>query len=135
VFELVFDWGIPMTGPFMSLLVVESIVVVLAPVAAFVHFLLGAEKEGRPLKNMFILLVALVYGVGVFIGSLVLSMSLWDLVWKSPWTGPFNGLPSWVLNTIVFWSASQFLFNIGGIILIIASCVGFVFVSREFTQL
>jgi len=135
VFELVFNWGIPLTGPFMSLLVVESVVVVLGPVAALVHSVVGAHIEGRPLKHLSILLVALVYGVGVFIGSLVLSMSLWDLIWKSPWTRPFNGLPGWVMNTIAFWSASLFLFNIGGLILIVASCLGFAYVAREFSQL
>jgi len=135
VFEVAFNWGIPMTGPFMSLLVVESIVVVLGPLAAFVHSILGAHMEERPLKHSCILLVALAYGVGVFIGSLVLSMSLWDLIWKSPWVGPFYGLPGWVLNTIVFWSASLFLLNIGGILLILASCLGFAFVSQEFSQL
>jgi len=134
ILELVFNWGIPITGPFMSLPVVESIVVVLGPVAAFVHSILGTEMEERPLKHLFVVLIALVYGIGVFIGSLILSMSLWDLVWKSPWIGPLMGLPDWVMNTIVFWSASLFLFNIGGIILIIASCVGFAFVAREFSQ-
>jgi len=135
MFELVFNWGIPLTGPFMSLLVVESAVVVLGPVAAHVHSVLGTQREERPLKHLFVLLVALVYGVGVFIGSLVTSMSLWDLIWKSPWTGPLMGLPGWVMNTIVFWSASLFLFNIGGILLIVASCLGFVFVAREFSML
>ena len=135
IFELVFNWGIPMTGPFMSLLAIESVALVLGPVAAFVYFILGADREEKPLKHLFILLLALVYGVGVFIGSLVLSMSLWDLIWKSPWIGPFNGLPGWVMNTIVFWSASLFLPAIGGIILIIASCLGFVLVTRELPQL
>jgi len=135
IFELVFDWGIPITGPFVSLLVVESIAVIAGPVAALIHAVVGAHGEGKPLEHAFILIVALVYGIGAFIGSLILSMSLWDLVWKSSWTGPLNGLPSWVINTVVFWSASLFLINIGGIALLITSCVGFVFVAKEFSPL
>jgi len=135
IFELVFDWGIPITGPFMSLVVVENIVVLLGPVAAFIHAVVGTHREEKPLEQAFILIVALVYGIGAFIGSLVLSMSLWDLVWKSPWVGPLFGLPGWVINTTVFWSASLFLINIGGIALLITSCAGFVFAAKEFSQL
>jgi len=135
IFELVFDWGIPFTGPFMSFQALEGIVVILGPVAAFVHSIVGAKREERPLAHASILLVALVYGIGVFVGSLVLSMSLWDLVWKSPWLGPLNGMPTWAINTVVFWSASLFLINLGGIILIIMACLGFVFVAKEFSQL
>jgi len=132
--ELAFNWGIAATGPFMSFLTVESVVIVLGSVVALGQAILGNKSEEKPLKHLLILLVALVYGVGVFIGSLILSMSLWDLIWKSPWTGPLNGLPSWVMNIIMFWSASLFLPAIGGIILIVASCLGFGFVAQEFPQ-
>jgi len=135
MFELVFGWGIPFTGPFMSLLALEGIAVILGPVAAFIHSVTGANRERRPLAHASILLVALVYGIGGFVGSLVLSISLWDIVWKSPWVGPLNGLPAWVISIIVFWSASLFLINIGGILLIITACLGFVFVAKEFSQL
>jgi len=135
IFELVFNWGIPFTGPFMSLLALEGIAVILGPVAALIHAVVGAKREGKPLAHASILLVGLVYGIGVFVGSLVLCMNLWDLVWKSPWTGPLSNLPTWVISTVIFWSASLFLINIGGIILIITACLGFVFVTREFSQL
>jgi len=135
IFELVFDWGIPFNGPFMSLLSLEGIAVILGPVAAFIHSIVGAKREARPLAHASILLVALVYGIGLFIGSLILSMSLLDLVWKSPWVGPLNGLPAWVISTIVFWSASLTLFDFGGVLLIITACLGFVFVAKEFSQL
>jgi len=135
IFELVFDWGISFTGPFMSLLALECITVILGPVAAFIHSIVGANREAKPLAHTSIFLVALVYGIGLFIGSLVLSMSFWDLVWKSPWIGPLTGLPSWVTNTVVFWSASLILMDIGGIILIITACLGFGFVAKEFSQL
>jgi len=134
IFELVFDWGIPFTGPFMSLLTLEGIAVILGPVVAFIHSIVGANREEKPLAHASILLVALVYGIGMLAGSLILSMNLWDLVWKSPWTGPLSGLPEWVISTIVFWSASLFLIDLGGIILIITACLGFVFVAKEFSQ-
>jgi len=133
-FELVFDWGVTLNGPFMSLVAPESIAVMLGPVAAFIHSIVGSNREERPLAHASIILVALVYGIGVFVGSLVLSMSLWDLVWKSPWTGPLNGLPAWIMSTVVFWSASLFLIDIGGIILIITACLGFAFVAKEFSH-
>jgi len=135
IFELAFDWGIPFTGPFMSLLPLEAISVILCPVAALIHSIVGANREERPLAHASILLAALVYGIGLFVGSLVLSMNLWNLVWKSPWIGPLNGLPDWVISTVVFWSASLFLIDLGGIILIIAACLGFAFVAKEFSQL
>jgi hypothetical protein len=135
VFDLIFDWGVPFTGPFMSLSVLESIIVVLGPVAAFTYSIVGTSREGKPLAHASVLLVALVYGIGVLVGSLVLSMNLWDLIWKSPWIGPLSGLPAWVISTAVFWSASLFLLNIGGIVLIITACTGFVFVAQEFSQL
>jgi len=135
MFELVFNWGIPFTGPFMSLLALEGIAIMLGPVAALIHSVVGTKREGRPLAHASILLVGLVYGIGVLVGSLVLCMSLWDLVWKSPWTGPLSSLPSWVVSTVIFWSASLFLIIIGGIVLIITACLGFVFVTKEFSQL
>jgi hypothetical protein len=135
VFDLVFDWGIPFTGPFMSLLALECIAVILGPVAALIHSVVGEKREERPLAHASISLLGLVYGIGVFVGSLVLCMSLWNLVWKSSWTGPLSGLPAWVISTVIFWSASLFLTNIGGVILIITACLGFVFVTKEFSQL
>jgi len=135
IYELVFNWGIPFTGPFMSFLALEAIVVVLGPVAAFINAIAGAKREDRPLAHASLLIVALVYGVGVFVGTLVLSTSLWDIVWKSPWTGPLNSLPTWITSTAVFWSASLLLVNLGGIILIVTACLGFVFVTREFSHL
>jgi len=135
IFQLVFDWEIPFNGPFMSLLALEAIVVILCPAAAFINSIAGAKREQRPLAHASILLVALVYGLGLFVGSLILSMSLWDIVWKSPWAGPLNALPSWVTTLVVFWSASLFLINIGGILLIITTGLGFVFVAREYARL
>jgi len=134
VWELVFDWGVSFGGPFMAVKALEAITVTLIPVAAFINAVVGDNIEGKPLAHAAALTVAFVYGIGVLVGSLVLSMSLWDLVWKSPWAGPLNTLPGLVVSTVVFWSASLFLVDIGGIMLVITACLGFVFVAREFMQ-
>lgn len=135
IYDLIFAWNLPFTGPFMSLVILESVVVILAPVAALVHTALDKQPRERLLPHSLVLLIALVYGVGAFIGGLVLSMSFWNLIWKAPWLGPLHGVSEWILTTVVFWSASLVLLDIGGILLIIAACLGFVHVSREFSRL
>jgi len=132
--ELIFSWDIPFTGPFLSLTVLESATVILAPIAATVYTVFNYVSEERLIPQVFTLLVALVYGLGAFIGSLVLSLSFWNWIWKSPWTGPFFNLPEWFMNMIVFWSASLILMDIGGILLIVAACLGFIFVGRELSK-
>jgi len=133
--DLVFAWDVPFTGPFMALTVLESVAVILGSVAASVSASFGQRSEERPFSHVFVLLVALVYGLGAFIGSLVLSMSFWDFIWKSPWVGPLHGVPEWVMNLVIFWSASLVLMDIGGILLIAGACLGFVYVAQEFAQL
>jgi len=135
ILDLIFGWGIPFAGPFMSLAVLESAVVVLAPIAACIGSVFAERLEERNVAHVFVLLVALVYGIGAFVGSVVLSMSFWNLVWKSPWLGPFYGVPEWVMSTVVFWSASLVLVDIAGILLIVGACLGFIHVAREFSQL
>jgi hypothetical protein len=135
VLDLVFEWDVPFTGPFLSLTLLESVVVILAPVAAMVHAVFSYDREERPISHAFALLVALVYGLGAFVGSIVLSMSFWNLIWQSSWTGLFHGLSDWVANMIVFWSASLVLMNIGGILLIGVAGLGFVCVTRELSKL
>lgn len=132
--NLIFDWNVPFTGPFMSMTILESMAIVLGSVAACVNSLLDHLYEARPFAHATTLLVGLVYGLGAFIGSLVVSMSFWNLIWKSPWLGPFYGISEWTMSTIVFWSASLVLMDIGGILLIAAACLGFLHVVREFSK-
>jgi len=132
--ELIFSWDIPFTGPFLSLTVLESAAVILAPITATVHTVFNYTIKERRVPQVFTLLVALVYGLGTFVGSIVLSMSLWNLIWQSPWTGPFYSLPEWFMNMIVFWSASLVLMDIGGILLTIVACLGFICVGRELSK-
>ena len=49
--------------------------------------------------------------------------------------GPLYGVPSWVVDTTIFWSASLVLLEIGGILLILSSCLGFVFAAQEFSRI
>lgn len=133
--DLVFGWGIPFTGPFLSLTLLESAVVVLVPIAATVHTVFAHGGEDRTTPRVFALLIALVYGLGAFIGSIMLSMSFWNWIWLSPWSGPFHGLPEWFGNIIVFWSASLVLMDIGGILLIAVACLGFVCIARDLSKL
>lgn len=135
ILDQIFPWSIPFTGPFMSFTVLESAVMILAPVAACVNSFSDDQSEERPLAHLSILLLALTYGIGCFIGSLILSMSFWNLIWQSPWLGPLHGLAEWALSAIVFWSASLVLVDIAGILLIIGACLGFFCVSHEFAQL
>lgn len=133
ILDIAFKWDVPFTGPFMSMVVLEGIVVVLGPVASFVHLFSSNHTEANSLTHVFLSLVALIYGIGLFIGSLVLSLSFWNWIWKYPWIGPFYGMQSWVLSTVVFWSASLFFIAIGGIILVVSSFLGFISVAQEFS--
>jgi len=132
--ELVFDWDVPFPGPFMSIAAMEAVAVILGPVTALVYSVLSERKE-EPIAHSFLSIVALVYGVGTFIGSQILAFSFLDLLWKAPWAGPFHGAPQWIFATVAFWSASLFLLMIGGIVLVVCSCMGFIFAAQEFAQL
>lgn len=131
VLELVFRWNIPFTGPFMSMSVLEGIVILLAPIAALAHLFSSKNSEGKPLTRFFLSLVALIYGVGLYVGSLVLCVSFWNWIWKSPWIGPFHGMQNWALSTVVFWSASLLLVAIGGVVFVASSLLGFISVAQE----
>ncbi|UCE57635.1 MAG: hypothetical protein JSW19_00020 [Candidatus Bathyarchaeota archaeon] len=132
--EVVFEWGVRFPGPFMSMAVMEAIVVILGSVTAFIYSVFAERKE-EPVSHVFLSIVALVYGIGVFIGSQVLALELLDLLWKSSYEGAvLFDLPQWFSGTVAFWSASLFLLMIGGIVLIASSCIGFIFAAQEFTQ-
>lgn len=132
--ELVFDWDVPFPGPFMSIAAMEAIVVILGPITAFTYSILAEHRE-EPVAHSFLSIVALVYGIGTFIGSQILAFSFLNLLWKAPWVGPFHGVPQWIFGTVAFWSASLFLLMIGGIVLVVCSCMGFIFAAQEFAQL
>jgi len=135
IFDPIFEWGVPFPGPFMSMTTMEAIILILGPVTAFIYTIL-AERREEPVAHAFLSIVALVYGIGMFIGSQVLAFSFLDLLWKAPYDGQIlHGVPQWVFGTVAFWSASLFLLMIGGIILIVSSCMGFIFAAQEFAQL
>ena len=132
--EVVFEWGVRFPGPFMSIAAMEAILAILCPLTAFIYSVFVERKE-EPVSHAFLSIVALVYGIGVFIGSQVLALEILDLLWKASYEGEIlYGLPQWFSGTVAFWSASLFLLMIGGIMLIASSCMGFIFAAQEFAQ-
>ena len=132
VFSLVFvEWNVPFPGPFMSMTIVEAIALILGSAALVVYSVLE-EYRGGSMKYVFLPIATLVFGIGLFIGPLILAFSLWDLVWKAPWLPPLHGVPRWVMNATIFWSAGLFVLSAGGVLLIMSSYLGFHFaVSTE----
>ena len=59
----------------MSMAAMEAIVVILGPVTAFVYPIL-AERREEPVAHAFLSIVALIYGIGMFIGSFLFSIIL-----------------------------------------------------------
>jgi hypothetical protein len=127
-------WDVPFPGMFMSLTVMEGIAMILGSIAVAIYSSFSGRSE-KPVAYVLLSIVGLVYGIGVFIGPLILSFSFLDIVWKAPWLGPLYGLPSWVVDTTIFWSASLVLLEIGGILLILSSCLGFTFAAQEFSRI
>jgi hypothetical protein len=135
ILDPVFEWGVPFPGPFMSIAATEAIVVILGPITAFIYTILAGRRE-EPVAHAFLSMIALVYGIGMFIGSQVLAFSFLDLLWKAPYEGEIlYDLPRWFFGMVAFWNASLFLLMIGGLIVIASSCLGFIFAAQEFAQL
>jgi len=133
ILDLVFNWDVPFPGPFMSMAILEGLTIGLASITALVYSISGNGE--KPMIHVFLSMVALVYGIGVFVGSLVLSLNFLNLVWKAPWELALYGQPNWVLNTVIFWAASLGMLDIGGIILILCACMGFIVATKQFSQL
>lgn len=125
IFELAFaEWNVPFPSPFMSLAIVEGAALVLGSSAVFVHSVLSSHGKGRG-AYVFYPMATLAYGIGLFVGPLILSLSFLDLLWKAPWVGPLHNAPSWVSGTATFWSASLLMLTLGGALLIFSSFIGF----------
>ncbi len=133
IFDLVLNWNVPFPGPFMAIAILEGSSIILASITGLVCFVL--ENGEKPIIHVFLSMVALVYGIGVFVGSLVLSLNFLNLLWKAPWELALHGQPDWVLNTVIFWIASLGMLEIGAIILILSACMGFILATRQFSQL
>ena len=125
IFKPVFvDWNVSFPGPFMSMNIVEGIVMIVAPVAVLVNLILTTRRE-KSTSHIFFPIVTLIYGIGMFIGSVILAFNLWDQLWKSPWLPPLYGVPNWVFGATIFWSVSLIILAIGGIFLVVSSCLMF----------
>jgi len=133
ILDLVFNWNVPFPGPFMSMAILEGLTIILASITALIYSILGNGE--KPVIRVFLSMVSLIYGIGVFVGSLVLSLNFLNLVWKAPWELALHGQPYWVLNTVIFWAASLGMLVIGGILLILSACMGFILATKQFSQL
>ncbi len=133
ILDLALNWNVPFPGPFMSMAVLEGLTIILASITALIYSILGDGEA--PIIHVFLSMVALIYGIGVFVGSLVLSLNFMNLLWKAPWELALHGQPDWVLSTVIFWSASLGMLVIGGIILIFGACMGFILATKQFSQL
>jgi len=134
ILDLVFNWNVPFPGPFMSMAILEGLTIILASITALIYFILGNGE--KPVIRVFLSMVALVYGFGVFVGSLVLSLNFLNLVWKAPYEGfPLFGQPDWALSIVIFWAASLGMLVVGGIVLILSACMGFTLATKQFSQL
>jgi len=126
--------NIPFLGPFMSLALSEGMVVILGSIAASIHLLSSGQKT-KPASYALFSIIGLLYGISLFIGAFLLSFSLLNIVWKAPWVPPLYGLPPWIFSVVILWSASLFMLEIGGFVLIALSCAGFISAAKEFSQL
>lgn len=127
IFQLaLIDWDVPFLGPFMSFTVVEGLALVLGSSAAFGYSMLARHRKGLE-KYVFYMIATLVYGVSLFVGPLILSLSFLSLLWKAPYPGQvLSNAPSWILGIVTFWSTSLVILVLGGILLILSSFAGFV---------
>ncbi len=133
ILDLVLMLDVPFPGPFMSMAILEGLTIILVSITALVYSILGNGE--KPVTHVFLSMVALIYGIGVFVGSLVLSLNFLNLVWKAPWELALHEQPDWVLSTVIFWAASLGMLAIGGIMLILSACVGFIVATKQFSQL
>jgi len=133
ILDLAFNWNVPFPGPFMSMAILEGLTIVLSSITALVYSVSGNGE--KPVIPVFLSMVALVYGIGILVGSLVLSFNFLNLVWKAPWELALYGQPDWVLSTVVFWVASLGILEIGGILLILSACMGFIFATTHLSRL
>lgn len=133
--SLVFtDWDVLFPGPFMSMALLEGVAVILGSVAVFTHSLLSERKE-KSVSQALLSLVGIIYGIDVFIGPLVLSFGLTNLLWKAPWMPPLNGAPYFVYGTTILWSVSLLILAIGGILLTLSSFLEFMFATKGMSKL
>jgi len=125
--------NIPFLGPFMSLALSEGMMVILGSITASIHLLSPGPKTKSGTYALFST-IGLVYGISLFTGAFLLSFSLLNIIWKAPWLPPLFGFPSWIFSVVIFWSASLILLEIGGLVLIVLSCLGLISAARELSK-
>lgn len=75
--DFVFGWGVPFNGP-SCLYNLGKGCSGSSLSSRFCEFCPSERREHRPLTHIFSLIVALVFGIGLLIGSQILSCSFWN---------------------------------------------------------
>lgn len=134
VWETVFaEWDAPFLGPFMSMNIIEAILMIVAPAAVLIDLIVKRRKE-KSTVQIFFPVITLIYGMSMFIGTLFLTLNLWNLLWKAPWLGPLYGVPDWVFGATVFWSVALMILAVGGIFLGVSSFMAFASVTSALSM-
>lgn len=134
IWETVFaEWDAPFLGPFMSMNIVEAILMIVAPAALLIDLIVKRRKE-KSTAHIVFPIITLIYGMSMFIGTLFLTLNLWNLLWKAPWLGPLYGVPDWVFGATVFWSVALMILAIAGIFLGVSSFMAFANVTSALSM-
>ena len=126
-------WDVPFLGPFMSMSFIEGIVMILAPAAVFTDLVIKRRKE-ESTSQIFFPIITLLYGMSMFIGTLFLTLNLWNILWKAPWLGPLHDVPYWVFGATVFWSVTLIILALAGVFLGVSSFLAFANMTRELSM-
>lgn len=124
---VVFPWdSIIFTGPFLSYPLLEGLAIILLGLAAYTPQFFKGTGETRASKLLFGV-VAIIFGVGIFVGTLMLSLSLLNSGWKAVWgVPPFNEMPEWALNAVMYWAVELATMMFTSVIVIATALVSFV---------
>lgn len=138
--KLVTNWGrdLPFTGLFLSMPINEAIAILIVSLGTVAHTFFSEVLEWEShLNKATLCTVGIIYGVGVIAGSLHFSLNILTYVWKTPYpptpVAPslFYGLPEWVVNALLYWAASTIVLAIAAVLLVVASCLGFIETAKR----
>ena len=127
------SWDVPFPGPFMCMSFLEGILMIFTPAAVFADLLIR-KRRNEPTMQIFFPIITLVYGMGMFIGTIFLMLNLWNLLWKAPWLWPLYNVPQWVSGATVFFSVTLIILAIAGIFLGVSSFLAFANITQELSM-
>jgi len=123
-------WDVPFPGPFMCMSFLEGIIMIFTPSVVFADLIIRKRRDESTVQ-VFFPIITLVYGMGMFIGTVFLMLNLWNLLWKAPWLGPLYNVPHWVSGATVFYSVTLIILAIAGIFLGVSSFLAFANMTQE----